>query len=126
MKLDPKTLFRTAAALAFCMGVAVAQDIKIAHVYDKTGVLEAYAKQTQAGLVMGLEYATGGTMMVNGHKIVLIEKDTQGKPDVAKAQLAAAYADDKAVLAIGPTSSGVALAMLPVAEEYKKILLVEP
>ena len=126
MKLDPKTLFRTAAALAFCMGVAVAQDIKIAHVYDKTGVLEAYAKQTQAGLVMGLEYATGGTMMVNGHKIVLIEKDTQGKPDVAKAQLAAAYADDRAVLAIGPTSSGVALAMLPVAEEYKKILLVEP
>ena len=126
MKLDPKTLFRTAAALAFSMGVAVAQDIKIARVYDKTGVLEAYAKQTQAGLVMGLEYATGGTMMVNGHKLVLIEKDTQGKPDVAKAQLAAAYADDKAVLAIGPTSSGVALAMLPVAEEYKKILLVEP
>jgi branched-chain amino acid transport system substrate-binding protein len=27
---------------------------------------------------------------------------------------------------VGPTSSGVALAMLPVAEEYKKILLVEP
>ena len=126
MKLDPKTLFRTAAALAFCMGVAVAQDIKIAHVYDKTGVLEAYAKQTQAGLVMGLEYATGGTMMVNGHKIVLIEKDTQGKPDVAKSQLASAYADDKVALAIGPTSSGAALAMLPVAEEYKKILLVEP
>ena len=27
---------------------------------------------------------------------------------------------------MGPTSSGVALAMLPVAEEYKKILVVEP
>jgi branched-chain amino acid transport system substrate-binding protein len=27
---------------------------------------------------------------------------------------------------VGPTSSGVALAMLPVAEEYKKVLLVEP
>ena len=40
--------------------------------------------------------------------------------------LAAAYSDDKADLAVGPTSSGVALAMLPVAEEYKKILLVEP
>jgi branched-chain amino acid transport system substrate-binding protein len=56
----------------------------------------------------------------------VIERDTQGKPDVAKAQLAAAYADDKADLAIGPTSSGVALAMLPVAEEYRKLLLVEP
>ena len=126
MQKNRKILAGLALSLLFGAGSAVAQDIKIAHVYDKTGVLEAYAKQTQAGLLMGLEYATNGTMMVNGHKIVLIEKDTQGKPDVAKAQLAAAYADDKAVLAIGPTSSGVALAMLPVAEEYKKILLVEP
>src|SRR3546814_14754036 len=38
----------------------------------------------------------------------------------------AAYCDDKAALAVGPTASGVALAMLPVAEEYKKILIVEP
>ena len=107
-------------------GLATAQDIKIAHVYDKTGALEAYAKQTQTGLMMGLEYATNGTMAVNGHKLVLIEKDNQGKPDVGKSQLASAFADDKADIAIGPTGSGVALAMLPVAEEYKKVLLVEP
>ncbi|NEX63816.1 substrate-binding domain-containing protein [Noviherbaspirillum galbum] len=118
-----------AAAAALCclsVSAAHAKDIKIAHVYDKTGALEAYAKQTQAGLIMGIDYATNGTMQVNGNKIVVIEKDTQGKPDVAKSQLAAAYGDDKAALAVGPTSSGVALAMLPVAEEYKKILLVEP
>ena len=114
------------SALSLCSGIAAAQDIKIAHVYDKTGALEAYAKQTQTGLLMGLDYATNGTMMVNGHKLVLIEKDTQGKPDVGKSQLASAFADDKADIAIGPTGSGVALAMLPVAEEYKKILLVEP
>ncbi len=114
-------------ALALCLGAALpAQDIKIAHVYDKTGFLGAYAKQTQDGLMMGLEYATGGTMMVNGHKLVVIEKDTQGKPDIAKSMLEAAYADDKAAIAIGPTSSGAALAMLPVAEQAKKILLVEP
>ncbi|MBK7719182.1 MAG: substrate-binding domain-containing protein [Simplicispira sp.] len=95
-------------------------------VYSKTGPLEAYGKQTQTGLMMGLEYATGGTMMVAGKKMVLIERDDQGKPDLGKSLLAAAYADDKADIAVGPTSSGVALAMLPVAEEYKKILLVEP
>ncbi|AOZ00109.1 ABC transporter permease [Cupriavidus sp. USMAHM13] len=116
-------------ALAACLlaaGAVHAKDIKIAHVYDKTGALEAYAKQTQVGLMMGLEYATNGTMTVNGNKLLVIEKDTQGKPDVAKAQLAAAYSDDRADIAVGPTSSGTALAMLPVAEEYKKILLVEP
>ena len=106
--------------------LAQAKEIRIAHVYDKTGPLEAYAKQTHAGLMMGLEYATGGKMEVLGRRIVVIEKDSQLKPDAGKAQLAAAYADDKVDLAIGPTGSGVALAMLPVAEEYKKILLVEP
>ena len=122
------TLTRSAmaAALAMAAGFAAAQDIRIAHVYDKTGPLEAYAKQSSAGLMLGLEYATGGTMTVNGRKLVVIEKDTQSKPDVGKAQLAAAFGDDKADIAIGPVNSGVALAMLPVAEEYKKILLVEP
>ena len=133
MQIRPKTvtgfalaLYAGLSALLLCPGIAAAQDIRIAHVYDKTGALEAYAKQTQTGLLMGLDYATGGTMKVNGHKLVLIEKDSQGKPDVGKSQLASAFADDKADIAIGPTGSGVALAMLPVAEEYKKILLVEP
>jgi len=120
------------AALAACalgwVGTSWAQsnEIRIAHVYSKTGPLEAYGKQTAIGFMMGLDYATGGTMTVAGKKLVVIEKDDQGKPDLGKSLLAAAYADDKADLAVGPTSSGVALAMLPVAEEYKKILLVEP
>lgn len=105
---------------------AFAEDIKIAHVYGKTGPLEAYAKQSHTGLMMGLEYATDGTMEIDGNKIVVIEKDTQLKPDVGKALLAEAYGDDGAALAVGPVSSGVALAMLPVAEEYEKILIVEP
>ncbi|HBH37649.1 MAG TPA: ABC transporter permease [Curvibacter sp.] len=117
----------TLAALALS-GAALAQgkEIRIAHIYSKTGPLEAYGKQTQTGLMMGLNYATGGTMEVAGRKIVVIEKDDQGKPDLGKSLLAAAYGDDKVDLAVGPTASPVALAMLPVAEEYKKILLVEP
>lgn len=113
--------FGSAAALAQAKG-----EIRIAHVYSKSGPLEAYGKQTQTGLLMGLDYATGGTMTVNGKKLVVIEKDDQGKPDVGKSLLATAYGDDKADIAVGPSSSGVALALLPVAEEYKKILLVEP
>jgi branched-chain amino acid transport system substrate-binding protein len=123
-----RTLLALAAAAALPLA-AFAQgkgDIRIAHIHSKTGPLEAYGKQTAVGFMMGLEYATGGTMAVNGRKLVVIEKDDQGKPDVGKSLLAQAYADDKADLAVGPTSSGVALAMLPVAEEYKKVLLVEP
>ena len=115
-----------ACALASPLALAQSKEIRIAHIYSKTGPLEAYGKQTATGFMMGLDYATGGTMTVAGKKLVVIEKDDQGKPDLGKSLLAAAYSDDKADLAVGPTSSGVALALLPVAEEYKKILLVEP
>ncbi len=115
-----------ALSIAAASAFAQAKEIRIAHIYGKTGALEAYGKQTQAGLQLGLEYATGGKMEVLGRRIVVIEKDDQIKPDIAKSALAAAYGDDKVDLAIGPTSSASALAMLPVAEEYKKILLVEP
>ena len=116
-------------ALALAATAALPQagkEIRIAHINGKTGPLEAYAKQSTTGFMMGLDYATGGTMTVAGRKLVVIDKDDQGKPDVGKSLLAAAYGDDKADIAVGTTGSGVALAMLPVAEEYKKILLVEP
>ena len=52
-----------AAALALA-GPASAE-ITIAHVYGKTGPLEAYAKQSHDGLMLGLEYATDGTMEID-------------------------------------------------------------
>ena len=76
--------------------------------------------------MMGLEYLTGGKMEIDGRKLKVIVKDDQLKPDLAKAALAEAYGDDKVAIAVGTTSSGAALAMLPVAEEYKKVLIVEP
>jgi branched-chain amino acid transport system substrate-binding protein len=112
--------------LAVTGGLAGAQELRVALIHGKTGPLEAYAKQTETGLRMGFEYATKGTMTVDGRKIVLITKDDQGKPDLAKTALAEAYEDDGVALAIGTTASPAALAMLPVAEERKKILIVEP
>ncbi|MDB5518917.1 MAG: Extracellular ligand-binding receptor [Tardiphaga sp.] len=112
--------------LALMSSVAGADDLTIALIHGKTGPLEAYAKQTEIGLRMGLEYATKNTMTVGGRKIVVITKDDQSKPDIAKSALAEAYQDDKADIAIGTSSSAAALAMLPVAEENKKILIVEP
>lgn len=121
-----KRIYTLGLSALLMSSILYAQDFTIAHVYDKTGALEAYAKQTHNGLMLGLEYATEGTMEIAGRKIKVIERDTQGKPDVARSQLASAYETDNADIAVGPTSSGVALAMLPIAQEYEKILLVEP
>ncbi len=115
-----------AMVLAGAASIAHADDLKVALIYGKTGPLEAYAKQTEAGLRLGFEYATKGSMTVDGRKIVIITKDDQGKPDLSKAALSEAYQDDKVDIAIGTTSSAAALADLPIAEENKKILLVEP
>jgi branched-chain amino acid transport system substrate-binding protein len=122
---------RYLAALALTTaltGAAAAQDAaRIALLHGLSGSpLEAYSKQTHTGFELGLEYATNGTMEVKGVPIELIVKDTQFKPDIARALLAEAYGDDDALIAVGDTSSGVALSMLPVAEEYERILMIEP
>ena len=49
-----------AASIAAVPAFAQGKDLRIAHIYSRTGPLEAYGKQTQTGLMMGLEYATGG------------------------------------------------------------------
>ena len=115
-----------AAALAAATGATRADDVKVALIRGLTGPLEAYAKQTETGFMLGLEYATKGTMEVDGRKIVVITKDDQGKPDLAKSALTEAFEDDGVDIAIGTTSSPATIAMLPVAEEHKKILIVEP
>ena len=116
-----------AALLAFgAPAFAQTKPVKVALIEDTTGPLEAYAKQSVSGFKLGLEYATHGTMTAGGRKIDVVEKDSQGKPDVGRTLLGEAFGDDSADLAVGGTSSAVALAMLPVAAEYKKVLLVEP
>ena len=126
MQRKMKASLAIAAVAAFAGTAAAQEDIRISVIYGKTGPFEAYAKQTEAGFMMGLEYATGGKMEIGGRKIKVTFKDDQLKPDIAKSLLEQAYGDEKAHIAVGPTSSGAALAMLPVAAEYKRVLLVEP
>lgn len=114
-------------ALIFSVGSAsAAEPIKIGQIVGVTGPYEAYTKQSTDGFKMGLEYATKGTNKVLGRPIQVILKDTQLKPDRGKQLLTEAYKDDKVDLAVGPVSSAVGLAMLPVAQEFKKVLVVEP
>lgn len=115
-----------ALAPALVPSMAGAQDLKVALIAGKTGILEPYARETETGFMMGLEYLTGGRMEINGRKLKVIVKDDQSKPDQGRTLLAEAYDDDKVDIAVGTSSSGSAVAMLPIAAEYKKILVVEP
>ncbi|MCP4297395.1 MAG: ABC transporter substrate-binding protein [Proteobacteria bacterium] len=120
------SLILGAALLAMSAGSVLAKDIKVGLVTSLSGPLAVYGKQTVTGFKMGLEYATHGSMMVNGRKIVVLERDTQTKPAIGKQVLTSLYQDEKVDLAVGPVASGVGVAMLPIAEKFKKILIVEP
>ncbi len=98
--------------------------IRILHMYPGTGPYEAYGKILQRSFMLGLEYATGGKMEVNGRKLVVIEKDTRNRPDLARSTLVQAFQDDKVDIAVGAGASASALAALPVALQFKKILLL--
>ena len=106
--------------------VAAADPIKIGMIQGVTGPYEIYGKAEVTGFRMGLEYFTKGTNQIIGRDVQLLVEDTQLQAARGKMLLTKLYSDDKVDLAIGPTSSGVALAVLPVAQQFKKILIVEP
>jgi branched-chain amino acid transport system substrate-binding protein len=100
--------------------------IKIAVVTSRSGNFEAWGTDELRGFEIGLEYATGGKMEVNGRKIEVKVYDDQGKPDVGKAMTEQAITEWKADIIQGSVSSGIATQMIPVIDQYKKIFMVEP
>lgn len=114
------------AVLIFGSPAVAADPIKIGIIQGLSGPYEIYGKAEVTGFKMGLEYFTEGTNQIIGRDVELVVEDSQLKAARAKMLLTKLYSDDKVDLAVGPTSSGVALAILPVAREFKKILIVEP
>jgi branched-chain amino acid transport system substrate-binding protein len=121
------TIILISLALMLVVPAAMGKEpIKIGIMQGISGPYEIYAKAEVTGFKMGLEYFTKGSNQILGRDVEIIVEDTQLKAARAKMLLTKLYSDDKVDLAIGPTSSGVALAILPVAAEFKKILIVEP
>ncbi|WP_132096144.1 substrate-binding domain-containing protein [Neobacillus niacini] len=102
------------------------EPIKIGVLASTTGALESYGKQTLRGFELGLDYATEGTMEVAGRKIEFVVEDTETKPEVAVQKATKLLEEDKVDFLVGSSSSADTLAVLPLAEEYQKIMIVEP
>lgn len=100
--------------------------IKIGVLASLSGGLESYGKQSTQGFELGLEYATDGTMEVNGQKIEFFVEDTETKPEVAIQKATKLIEEDGVDFLVGSSSSADTLAVLPLAEEYEKIMIVEP
>lgn len=100
--------------------------IKIGVLAQLSGPLEGYGKQTLRGLEIGLDYVSKGTKMIAGRPVELIVEDTEGKSDVAVNKATKLLEQDKVDILVGATSSADTLAVLPIAEQYKTVMVVEP
>lgn len=102
------------------------ETIKIGVLASMTGALESYGKQSTRGFELGLDYATDGTREVAGKKIEFVIEDTETKPEVAVQKATKLLEEEEVDFLVGSSSSGDTLAVLPLAEEYQKIMVVEP
>ena len=88
------TVLTLALVLALAMPLfaqpAQAQDdgepLKIGLMTDLTGALKIYGVEMQNGFMLGLEYATDGTMEVAGRPIEVVVRDYANDADLAATQ----------------------------------------
>jgi branched-chain amino acid transport system substrate-binding protein len=101
---------------------AIASDtIRLGWTADMPGIGATFYKSQKAALELFVEEtnAKGGVL---GKKLELIIRDSKLKPDVGATMARELILQEKCDFLIGPTSSGVALAVTKVAKEFKKIV----
>jgi len=103
---------------------AAAEPIKVGRIDCFTGFLEYFAKESQRGFELGIQYATGGTNKINGRPIEIIKEDSQLNPQIARQKALKLIDQDKVHFLVGSTSSADTLAMQPLAGKDKVPLIV--
>jgi branched-chain amino acid transport system substrate-binding protein len=102
------------------------QAISIGVLTTKTGALDYYGRMQVRGLELGIEYATGGSWRVNGAQIELIVEDDAGDPTTAGRKARELVEQQGVDILQGCVSSAATIVVAGIAEEYQRLLLVEP
>ena len=102
------------------------QPIKIGVVTTKSGSLDYYGTMQVRGLELGLEYATQGTMAVADCALELLIEDDAGDPTTGGRKARELIEQQGAHILQGCVSSATTMVVAGVAEEYERVLLVEP
>ena len=122
MKTKHVKILIVVLSLFFVVSIAQAADtIRIGWTADMPGIgATFYASQKKAvELFIEDTNAAGGLL---GKKLELVIRDSKLKPDVGATVARELILSEKCEFLIGPTSSGVALAVTKVAKEFKKIV----
>lgn len=99
--------------------------VNVGLVYSKTGLLGVYGAEYADGFSAGLAYATHGTGIAAGHKIVVSEHDDASDPAKGVAEAKDLIGQGVKIIA-GSTASGVALQIAPLAKENNILFISGP
>jgi branched-chain amino acid transport system substrate-binding protein len=122
------TVLGVSAALVFAGSTAAnaaPKTVEVSVISSTSGGLKPFGDAYVAGLEWGLNYFTKGTMVVNNQKIVLTKYDDGGLPDTATTHFKTAVGK-KSQIVVGTVSSGVALALSPLAAQNKVLYISGP
>jgi len=112
-------------SIAFVLSpvVSTAKPIKIGAMYISSGIMGGYGKHGGQATQLAVDEinASGGIL---GRKVEAIVEDTKLKKDIALDLAKRFITKDEVDFLMGPTSSGLAMALTEVAKEYRKILVV--
>lgn len=126
-----RTLMALLLVLALAVGMVPAraqegEPLKVGLLTDLSAVLQLYGVELQNGLMLGLEYATDGTMTVAGRPIEVIVRDYANDAELAATQARELIEVEGVEILVGAPSSGVTQGLIDIAAEYGVILLAGP
>ena len=117
-------IFIVSLLLFFALGAAEAKDppIKIGAMFICSGKVGGYGKHAKQAITLAVDEinASGGIL---GRKLEAFVEDTKLKKDVMMGIAQKFVHEDKVDFLMGPTSSGLAMALTEFAKENKKILI---
>ena len=102
------------------------QSIKIGVVTTRVGPLDYYGTMQVRGLELGIDYATGGSRQVAGRPIELVVEDDAGDTATAGRKARELVEQQDVHILQGCVSSAATIFVAGIAEEYRRLLLVEP
>ncbi len=99
--------------------------VRIGIVYSATGPLATYGEQYRQGLEAGLDYATGGTMEIDGRAVEVEYMDDGGDTTAAVSAARDLIGTGYDIIA-GSTASGIAVQVAPLAEQDDILFISGP
>jgi len=100
--------------------------LKVGVITSRVGPLDYYGTMQIRGLELGIQYATQGSGKIAERPIELLIEDDAGDPATGGQKARALIENQGVHILQGCASSAVTIVVAQVAQEYKRLLLVEP